>query len=192
MLNAAITRQTYFGEKARVYDAKNTETDKRSREAAALREFLIDASGTVLDIPVGTGHFIPLYGALGLNVIGMDVSIEMMDQAKVKIPEVDLRYGDILQIPLPDLAIEISVCIRLLSLIDTDEMVLAVKELGRVTSQFVIFSLKVGKEKVIKNRSITHPITVFRDALSEASLAIENMRIVREPDFLIYKAVKCL
>lgn len=191
MLNAAITRTTYFGEKARVYDAKNMETDKRAREAAALREFLVNASGTVLDIPVGTGHFIPLYEALGLSVIGMDVSTEMMDQARAKAPEADLRYGDILQIPLADWEVDVAVCIRLLSLIDTDEMVLAIKELGRVASQCVIFSMKVGKQKVIQNRSITHREDVFHDALFDASLQIEDVRMVRQPNFLIYKAVKC-
>lgn len=190
-LNAAITRQTYYGEKARVYDAKNAETDKRSREAAALREFLVGASGTILDIPVGTGHFLPLYKALGLNVIGMDVSEEMMDQARAKAPELDIRYGDIMQIPLSDAAVDIAVCIRLLSLIDTDEMVLALKELGRIASQFVIFSIKVGTKKVVKNRSVTHPDAVFTDALCGAGLQIEDARMVREPDFLIYKAVKC-
>jgi len=191
MLNAMVTRATYFGEKARVYDAKNAATDKRKREGAALREFMADASGTVLDIPVGTGHFLPFYAALGLNVIGMDVSVEMMDQARVKMPEVDLRYGDVLQIPLSDLEVEIAVCIRLLSLIDTDEMVLAVKELGRVAVQVVICSLKVGKEKVVKNRSITHPIAIFRDALHDANLRIDDTRLIREPDHTIYKVMKC-
>jgi len=191
MLNAAITRMTYFGEKARVYDAKNAETDKRAREAAALREFLVNASGTILDIPVGTGHFIPLYEALGLNVIGMDVSSEMMNQARVKAPETNFVYGDILQIPLPDLSVEVAVCIRLLSLIDTDEMASAIKELGRVASHFVIFSMKVDKQKVIKNRSITHPEVSFHDALYNANLQIDDVRMIRKPNFLIYKAVKC-
>jgi len=191
MLNAAITRTTYYGEKARVYDAKNAETDKRSREAAALREFLVNASGTVLDIPVGTGHFLPLYKALGLNVIGMDVSAEMMNQAKTKAPEADLRYGDILQIPLSDSAVEIAICIRLLSLIDTDEMVIALKELGRVVSQLVIFSMKVAKQKVIQNRSITHKEDVFHKARMDAGLQIEDVRMIRKSNFLIYKAVKC-
>lgn len=191
MLNAALTRITYFGEKARVYDAKNTETDKRRREEIALREFMKDASGTVLDIPVGTGHFFHIYRVLDLNVIGMDVSNEMMDQARMKAPEVDIRYGDIMQIPLSDSEVDIAVCIRLLSLIDTDEMILALKELARVASQFIIFSLKVGIKKVIKNRSITHPTAIFTDALCDAKLQIENAAMVREPDFLIYKAVKC-
>lgn len=190
MLNAAMTRTTYFGEKARVYDARNAATDKRRREDAALREFIADISGTVLDIPVGTGHFLPLYKSLGMNVIGMDVSSEMMDQAKMKAPEIDFLYGDVLQIPLPDLSVDVAVCIRLLSLIDTHEMVLAIKELGRAASQAVIFSLKVGKEKVIKNRSITHPVSVFIDALRDAQLYFDNVRLVQPSNHFIYKVVK--
>lgn len=190
-LNAAVTRRTYYGEKARVYDERNVDTGKRRREEAALREFLSGTKGTVLDIPVGTGHFLTLYTELGLEVVGLDVSHEMMAQAKAKVPSADLRVGDILQIPLCDCSVETAVCIRLLSLIDTDEMIAAVRELGRVATERVICSLKLGERREERKRSVTHSASVFRDALDAADLRLVRERMVREPNHKIYELVRC-
>lgn len=185
-LTAAQTRKTYFGDKARLYDHGRESCPKWNAEHAAVTRFLSGKSGTVLDIPVGTGRFLELYGSLGLSCIGMDVSGEMMAQAKAKEPDADIRFGDILDIPLDAQSVDHAVCIRLLTLIDTDEAVEAIKELGRVTRQSIIVSAKVAETRSVQNRSVTHPEKVFLDAVKAIGFKVADKALCRAPHYHVF------
>lgn len=92
----------YHGSTARTYDAKRQESPKWQAENRIVRGFLADlpSGTTVLDCPVGTGRFLPLYQELGLKVIGVDVSEDMlMEAAKLAGDAVQLGIGNILRLP---------------------------------------------------------------------------------------------
>lgn len=160
-LNAAITRETYKGAKAATYDRDREHEDKWRREHAAVAEFLKGAQGTVLDIPVGTGRFLPLYAMMGLPFLGMDVSDDMMRKARCKVDGADIFHGDIFAIPLANNAVQTAVCIRLLNLMTQNEMKAAMLELGRVASRRIILSIRTGDSVHRQHRSWTHTHAAF-------------------------------
>lgn len=189
-LNAEVTRKTYRGAKADTYDRDRVRESKWQRENDAVKEFLLSGGGgvgsmTLLDIPVGTGRFLKLYRELGIKAIGMDVSEDMMRQARVKDPEADIRYGDIFDIPLQDNSVEVAVCIRLLNLITEDEMVRAVKELGRVARDAIIVSIRTGSECHRKRRSWTHREGVWQEVVSGIGMHVVAERAAKGRDYRV-------
>src|SRR3990167_79499 len=137
----------YNGAIAKGYDAKRDDTEKRKAEDRIMRGMLIDLPrGTsVLDVPVGSGHFIPLYEELGFNVLGLDISDDMLREASQKASGDDtfLRLGDARKIDLPDQSYDVAICIRLMRWLETKETQLKVlSELKRVARKRVIFNVR--------------------------------------------------
>ncbi|MCP9624129.1 methyltransferase domain-containing protein [Nocardia otitidiscaviarum] len=69
------------------------------------------ASGTVLEIGVGTGLNIPLYGSDVTNIIAVDLSREMLRIARGRVSAADterfsLHHGDVEHLDLPDASID--------------------------------------------------------------------------------------
>lgn len=69
------------------------------------RQWAVDqARGTVVEIGVGSGLNLPLYGTDVTRVIGVDLSERMLDLARARsaaVP-VELHQGDVQQLDLPD------------------------------------------------------------------------------------------
>jgi ubiquinone/menaquinone biosynthesis C-methylase UbiE len=157
----ASTADRYRGAAARDYDATRRHQAKWKREAECLRMALKGASGTVLDIPIGTGRFIPIYRELGFNqVIGMDVSEDMLLEAR-KRGGAMLQVGNILDIPMVSGLVDWAVCVRLLNLISEDEMKRAVSEVCRVARAGVVLSIRLGDQPTRRKMSITQTFDAF-------------------------------
>jgi GAF domain-containing protein len=73
----------YEGDAAEHYDESRKNRTVFNWEEHIVGELLKEApTGTrVLDVPVGTGRFIPTYVRLGLEVVGLDFSRDMLDEA---------------------------------------------------------------------------------------------------------------
>jgi ubiquinone/menaquinone biosynthesis C-methylase UbiE len=179
VVNIEETRKTYYGDKARLYDDGRDTEEKWRAEHAAVELYLQDATGIVLDIPVGTGRFLSLYRKLGLAPLGMDVSPDMMIQAQAKDRDADIRFGDIHDIPLADKSVESVVCIRLLTLIDTPDINQAMAEMARVATKRIIVSLKTEPARRVEHRSIIHPRATFLASLNGFRMVSET--IIRQP-----------
>ena len=69
---------------------------------------------SVLDLPCGTGQFLPLFDALNLDrIIAGDMSLAMLQVAESKNPKVsqfDCLHTDLLAINLPDNAVDMVNC----------------------------------------------------------------------------------
>jgi putative AdoMet-dependent methyltransferase len=63
----------------------------------------------VLDIGVGTGNLASRFIGKGINIIGIDTSREMLTICKQKYPDLELRIGDFLKIPLPTQSVDVVV-----------------------------------------------------------------------------------
>lgn len=92
-------------------------------------------SGTViLDVPVGTGRFLPTYAERGSRVIGIDASADMLTEARKKAGgTVELHVGDITRLNLADDSVDVAVCIGLFYLLDEPTMKRALGEIMRVS-----------------------------------------------------------
>ena len=140
------SQNEYEGVSASRYDDLRTGDPKWEREQEIVTGYMKSIAGpksAVLDIPVGTGRFLPLYSSLGCSVVGVDVSADMLAEAeKLRSPSQSLQVGDITRLDVRDLKIDISVCIRFANLVDLDTLSLAMKEVSRVTGSYIILGVR--------------------------------------------------
>jgi len=104
--------------------------------------------GRALDAACGTGRITALLAALGHDVIGTDTSPEMLSVARRKLPDVDLRHGDVQDLPFDDRSFDVVTCS--LALAHFEKLDPAIDELTRVT--------KPGGRVVISD---IHPFAVL-------------------------------
>ena len=122
----------YTGAIAAHYLDKRPLSWKWRFEQDAVQEFLtILKPGTVLDAPVGTGRFAPIYKQLGISATGLDISQDMLSQVE-GMPTV---CGDILT---HSGDYDCVVCIRLLNWFNTDKLFQALENIARIGRHAVI------------------------------------------------------
>lgn len=111
---------------------------------AALAE--TEGVGTIVDLPCGTGRFTDRLVECGYEVIGSDISAEMMQQAKKRIgPMKGLRgfiRADAEHLPLPDASVDCVMSIRFLFHVDPVTRVRMLKEMGRVSRRWLILDYR--------------------------------------------------
>jgi ubiquinone/menaquinone biosynthesis C-methylase UbiE len=146
---AQATAANYRGDVARQYDEKRRLQEKWHAENRLVAELTADlpAGIDVLDVPVGTGRFLALYRERGYRATGLDISADMLAVAGDKVltgDQVTLATGNILAIDRPAASVDLAIAMRIMNLIDTDDMVQALGELQRVARRRILFSLRVG------------------------------------------------
>lgn len=157
MTSEARHQHEYQGHEAVGYEDRRTTDAKWAAEDRALVELLDLACphpASVLDVPVGTGRFLPHYLDRGHTVVGVDISTDMLEVARAKVPEalqngasvdgasVDLATGDVTSLAYGDDSFDLAVCVRLLNLVDVDVVARAVSELARVSRGHVLIGLR--------------------------------------------------
>ena len=89
----------------------------------------------ILDIGTGTGRFAQYFNDLGFTIIGVDISLPMMLQARQRGVR-DLVRADAHHLPFRDRALDASMMIHLLHL--ARDWVQAIHEAGRVTKKVLV------------------------------------------------------
>lgn len=131
---------TYYGDKARRYEESRKATDAWKREDEAVATLL--TKGPVLDVPCGTGRFAPLYQSRNLPFLGVDISEDMLAQAREK--GGTYLQGSIFTLPTNFIEPYTAVCIRLFHLLEPRDMQRALRVLS-YNAKEVIFSIRIGK-----------------------------------------------
>jgi SAM-dependent methyltransferase len=75
--------------------------------AAPARQAAPDAAGiepgmSLLDVACGSGEFLALAAARGARVSGIDAAAGLVEHARRRVPDADIRVGAIEQLPWPD------------------------------------------------------------------------------------------
>ena len=153
------TAKKYIGAMASNYEAKRKKQLRWHHENKILTEMLgaiAHADQTVLDVPVGTGRFLPLYAKHKLKGWGLDTSEEMLAQARKKsgAKNLKLSVGNVLTDDLPKAHIAISV--RFLDLIDEPAMLIAMDKLMAATNKYILLTIRFGDQYVLKSNTATH------------------------------------
>ena len=104
--------------------------------------------GDALDAACGTGRHAAHLASIGHNVVGIDATPEMLEQARAKVPAARFETGDLTALPLPDGAMDVAVCS--FALTHCADLGPAVSELARV--------VRPGGHVVISD---AHPFTVI-------------------------------
>jgi SAM-dependent methyltransferase len=109
-------------------------------------------AGTALDAACGTGRFAQLLAERGHRVIGVDSSPDMLERARVRVPEGEFLLGELSRLPIDDQAVDLVVCSLALAHIRVLEPVFA--EFARV--------LRPGGYLVISDM---HPEAIARGSI---------------------------
>lgn len=165
------TTKKYHGRKAETYESVRTKQERWDIENATVEAMLVKLKPqSVLDVPVGTGRFIPMYDRLKIRrVVGIDVSSSMLATAhnktkKLHYSTVRLICKDVRQVEKT--TAEVSVCVRFLDLIDEEAMRSVMKTLMRLSSKAIICTIRFGPTYVPKSNTATHDEAKFLKLLS--------------------------
>jgi SAM-dependent methyltransferase len=101
------------------------------RDSAVVGSLLATCEpGDALDAACGTGRHARLLHEQGHRVIGVDASSAMLAKARARLPSVDLRQGDLRNLPLPAGSVDLVVCS--LALTHLPDLAAPVSEFARV------------------------------------------------------------
>ena len=131
------------------YDFHRFSTPERqkrnARKWAAIRRALADATGTrtLLDLPCGTGRFTGGFAREGFEVVGSDISLEMLQKAAASRGEGEGGVRGFVQanaeaLPLRNDSLDCVVCIRFMMHVDPATRVRMLREFARVSRRWVI------------------------------------------------------
>jgi len=140
------------GEVADDYDFHRWGSPQRAKRNLAKWRTILKALsetegvGSIVDLPCGTGRFTDRLVECGYQVIGSDISLEMMQQAQKRIGPMKGLLGfiraDAEALPLPDASIDCVMSIRFLFHVDPVTRVRMLREMGRVSRRWLILDYR--------------------------------------------------
>lgn len=141
--------EQYKGGVASSYDAKRSGDPKWVKEQEVIEDLFNKVSKSqlkVLDVPVGTGRFVPLYKKNDWLVTGMDISEDMLKEAKEKAREhsfdMEIAQGSIFDLAKGDSVFDLVVCIRFLNWINFKDFSKVVGNLAKTSKEHLILGVR--------------------------------------------------
>lgn len=175
----------YTGSVATGYDAKRTESPKWAAEQEIIERIIEEFDGgSVLDVPVGTGRFIPAYERNNLNWVGIDLSDDMLHEAAAKVTsntKPQLFVGDVTRLDslLQPKGVDHSIMCRLTRWLTPTQRVFALKQLQAVTAKSIVFTARIA------NHPYAYPIEAIEAAIEPGWRIAENIE-AGEPEYRVF------
>lgn len=158
-------------------------------EEPAVRALIDDTPvGRALDAACGTGRHAAYLRGRGHEVIGVDVSPEMLERARARVPDGDFRVGDLESLPVESHSVDLAVCA--LALDHVPQLEPALRELARVVrpggrvivSDFHPFNLVLGGGALFPKadgtfafvRSYRHDLSEYVGAFRASGLEVRG------------------
>ena len=164
--------------------------DRREKEA------VLDAIGPVegkdvLEIACGTGRFTVMLAERGANITGLDISAEMLSQARDKAraagvaDHVDLMRGDAGRLPFRDNEFDAVIAMRFFHLADTPAAYL--EELKRVSREQVMFdTFKSYSARSVYNWALPMGSRLYARSEVESLIESAGLELVEDShDFVL-------
>jgi SAM-dependent methyltransferase len=114
----------------RAHDWAANEDQQAPAYEEAIRRIGIDPGDRILDVGCGSGAFLRLAAEHGAEPFGLDASEALLAIARGRLPDADLRSGDMQFLPYEDDAFDLVTGFN--SFFFADDMVAALREAGRV------------------------------------------------------------
>lgn len=152
----------YQGRNADRYEALRQDDAKWRTEDRVFKNLLARVSSdplSVLDVPVGTGRFLSHYATRHDEVVGVDMSLDMLAVASsvAATPVGSSRSfvcANATELPHPDRSFDVAVCIRLMNLIPFEVTTAILSELARVARRDVIVGIRTHDVRAVPYRSL--------------------------------------
>jgi ubiquinone/menaquinone biosynthesis C-methylase UbiE len=156
----------------------------------------------ILDVPCGNGRFYEIFSGAS-KLILVDRSEAMLKACKERIGDkehVEWIQSDIRSLPLPDGAVDLSFCMRLLHHMKTDEIRLAaIRELARVSRRYValsfynLHSLRYYRKRILRKKisgvyiSFKHLVNLAKKAGLECVYRIPKINLIEQQCMIIFQ-----
>lgn len=173
----------YYGPVAESYDASREVKAKWKEELVAVNRFVVD--GPLLDVPFGTGRFVPIYRAKGLSFKGVDISGDMLAVAKSKFPGIDASLGSAFDLRFGEGSFATVVCVRFLEWLPLNRAKVLLDQLRRVGHTLVV-TITHGIEG--RPEAYTYDFGKFLNAID--GLLIEDRHVTAHVRDMISEAFK--
>ncbi len=142
---------TYHGENA--YNYLNTRLKEKAwhKEQEIMVELLseIQDNSTVLDVPFGTGRYVNLYLKKNMSIYGLDISIDMLNEAKNILGnsynQCNVSIGSADYLPYDDESFDLVVCSRFFQHLTLDMALRTLIELKRVAKSKIYLNMRTKK-----------------------------------------------
>jgi hypothetical protein len=171
-------RSSYFDSVASSYEQERKDTEQWKKEQEIVESYLNEIKpNRVLDIPVGTGRFFGSY-----ETVGIDISLDMLEEAEKKDGNKKLRLGDIFNLNYED-EFDVAICMRFLNWVDLEELKKVIANLTRATKKFLILGIHLegGKGEVIFHKE-EDVEAIFKNN----GLRVIKKELAREDNYFIY------
>lgn len=191
-VNIDTTGRKYHGRMAETYETKRKKQQRWDIENEVVEKMLTKlAPKTVLDVPCGTGRFLPVYEKLKVkSVIAMDISDSMIALAKEKLSKVKSTRVDFIRRDVrrlkPKYEADVSVCVRFLDLIDEKAMYEVLAKLMERSKVAIICTIRLGPEYVPKTNTATHNERKFKKFLEKNEWKIAKSHAVFTQGWFIF------
>jgi ubiquinone/menaquinone biosynthesis C-methylase UbiE len=150
-----------WGDRPRAW-AISEEQQTRTYEAA-LRRVRIGGGERVLDVGCATGVFLRMCADRGAVVSGLDAAESLLALARERVPEADLRLGDLESLPYGDDTFD--VVTGFTSFFFADDIVAALREAGRVARPGAPVVVQVfGRPEHCALEAMKEAVALFRPA----------------------------
>jgi ubiquinone/menaquinone biosynthesis C-methylase UbiE len=138
-------------------------------------EAALNAAGLgerVLDVGCGTGVFLRLCADRGAAVAGIDATEPLLARARTRVPEADLRLGDMQALPFPDTAFDLVTGFT--SFFYADDPLTALREAARVSCDRVVVHTFGHPERCAVPIDPSWRPELADETVTEAGLAVER------------------
>jgi SAM-dependent methyltransferase len=145
----------YRGEVAKGYLEKRLQQPSWHREQEVVQALLRGQPDRikVLDVAIGTGRFVEMYLAKGMQVDGIDISSDMLDAAREALgPAYErcrMALGSADELPYDDQSFDLVVCFRFFGLIPLAMARRVMKEIERVARGPLVIRIPVRKGSAV-------------------------------------------
>jgi len=160
----------YSGKRAQQYDQVRSNKPRWKQEQAIMTSFLDAVPPTkVVDCPFGTGRWFEAYEAHGMFVIAVDLSQDMLNEAKQKVTafkpgRYDFRRGSIFDLStmLDKHCADTFVCIRFLNWINREEVSKVLSEARKIDFRYLILGISVYPQEEGAVRQISRKLALVK------------------------------
>lgn len=186
---ASAVGDVYYGDNATKYQKKRESSRRWQLEHKVVEKALaaLPEGLSVLDVPFGTGRFVPIYRKRRMKITGLDISHEMFNAARKELgpalDQCDLRVGNATSLPFEDRSMDLIVCFRFLqNIIPLADVRTCLSEFARV-ADCALLEFEVRNENAAPTEMAPDPGRPIRDKLTDrelrALLSDHGLEVVR-------------